>query len=374
MKYSRLNQAAIVDALRGQTLRTPNLHNLFRSWPNPQGQLNTHHGHVTPIVNQAVDRMAIAYPLIARRKKDDIASLVCSLYPQARQRQIEALTLYTTWLVCWDDAVDANEGDLAVDFTRAERWRGQTMRMVREALVINEMNVSEADDDPINSVFREFGARFCQTASRDHRRLLHDEIQFFINSCAAEQKLRLASHIPDYESYMKMRIGTVGGRMLCSLVPYAIDERLPEALSSAPEIVQTWTQVSIIQSLMNDMLSLKKELRTDCVINAVAAIMESGMTLDVVVAKLEERMKMAVKNFDKAANELLQKTEFQEQTHPIVKRYVDGCRSIVTGTLRFTYEYFFSPSRTKLTRHRLTSPRYNIHKLIEEDGSLKITL
>ncbi|KAH7269885.1 isoprenoid synthase domain-containing protein [Fusarium redolens] len=358
MKYSRLNQAAIVDALRGQTLRTPNLHNLFRSWPNPQGQLNTHHEHVTPIVNQAVDRMAIAYPLIARRKQDDIASLVCSLYPQARQRQIEALTLYTTWLVCWDDAVDANEGDLAVDFTRAERWRGQTMRMVREALVIDEMNVSEADDDPINSVFREFGARFCQTASRDYRRLLHDEIQFFINSCAAEQKLRLASHIPDYESYMKMRIGTVGGRMLCSLVPYAIDERLPEALSSAPEIVQTWTQVSIIQSLMNDMLSLKKELRTDCVINAVAAIMESGMTLDVVVAKLEERMKMAVKNFDKAANELLQKTEFQEQTHPIVKRYVDGCRSIVTGTLRFT----------------LTSPRYNIHKLIEEDGSLKITL
>lgn len=375
MKSSRLNQAAIVDALRGQTLQISNLHNFFCGWPNPRGQLNRHHEHVTPIVNRAVERMATAYPLIARRKKDDIASLACSLYPQARRRQIEALTLYTTWLVCWDDAVDANESDLAGDFMRAERWREQTMRMVREALAVDEMSTSEAaDDDPISGVFREFGGRFCQTAPRDQRRLLYDEIQFFINSCAAEQRLRLASRIPDCEPYMKMRIGTVGGRMLCSLVPYATDERLPGALSSAPEVVHLWTQVSILQSLMNDMLSLKKELRTDCVINAVAAIMEPGMSLDVVVAKLEERMKMAVNNFDDAANMLLHKTEFQEQTHPIVKRYVGGCRSIVTGTLRFTYEDFLSPSTTKLTCHRLTSPRYNIQKLIEEDGSLKITL
>ncbi|CVK83843.1 related to terpene synthase [Fusarium mangiferae] len=359
MKYSRLNQAAIVDALRGQTLQIPNIHNFFCGWPNPQGQLNRHHEHVMPIVNRAVERMATAYPLIAHRKKDDIASLACSLYPQARRWQIEALTLYTTWLVCWDDAVDANEGDLAGDFMRAERWREQTMRMVREALAVDEMSTSEAaDDDPINGVFREFGARFCQTAPRDQRRLLYDEIQFFINSCAAEQKLCLASRVPDYEPYMKMRIGTVGGRMLCSLVPYATDERLPGASSPAPEVVHLWTQVSILQSLMNDMLSLKKELQTDCVINAVAAIMEPGMSLDVVVAKLEERMKMAVNNYDDAANMLLHKTEFQGQTHPIVKRYVDGCRSIVTGTLRFT----------------LTSPRYNIQKLIEEDGSLNITL
>ncbi|KAF5568609.1 terpene synthase [Fusarium phyllophilum] len=348
MKYSRLNQAAIVDALRGQTLQIPNLHNFFRGWPNPQGQLNHHHKHTTPNVNRAVERMAIAYPLIARRKKDDIASLACSLYPQARRWQIEALTLYTTWLVCWDDAVDANEGDLVGDFMRAERWREQTMRIVREALAVDEMGTSEADDDPINGVFREFGVQFCKTAPSDQRRLLHDEIQFFIKSCAAEQKLRLASRIPDYEPYMKMRTGTVGGRMLCSLVPYAMGERLPGALSSAPEIVHLWTQVSILQSLVNDMLSLKKELRTDCVINAVAAIMEPGMTLDVVVAKLEERMKMAVNNFDDAANMLLHKTEFQEQTHPIVRRYIDGCRSIVTGTLRFT----------------LTSPSFPIDKPI----------
>ncbi|KAF4345585.1 terpene synthase [Fusarium beomiforme] len=358
MKHSRLNQTAIVEAIRGQTLRLPNLHNLFRSWPKPQGQFNSHHEHVAPLVNQAVDRMVLAYPLIARRKKDEIAFLACSLYPQARKRQIEALTLYTTWLVCWDDAVDANEGELAGDFARAELWRGQTMRMVREALAIDETRVGKVDDDPISGVFREFGSRFCETASRDQRRLLHDEIQFFIESCAAEQKLRLAGQVPVYESYMKMRIGTVGGRMLCSLVPYAMHESLPAAVLSAPEVVQIWTQVSILQSVLNDMLSLKKELRTGCVINAITAIMEPGMTLDMVVNELEERMKMAVKKFDEAVGGLFEKAEFQEDLRPTVERYVDGCRSIVTGTLGFT----------------LTSPRYSMSQLIREDGSLEIIL
>jgi hypothetical protein len=337
MKYSRLSQAAIVSALRGQTLRIPNLFNFFRSWPNHQGRVNRHHEFVKPIVDRAVDRMAIIYPLIASRKRDDIAHLACSLYPQACKQQIEALTLYTTWLVCWDDAVDANEGDLAGDFARAERWRRQTMHMVRGELAVDGMCIGNADGDPINSVFRDFGSRLCETAQRDQRRLLHDEIQFFIESCAAEQELRLANRIPDFESYMKMRIGTVGGRMLCSLVPYATQERLPAAVSSAPEVDHMWTQVSILLSLLNDMLSLKKELRTNCIINAVAAIMKPDMTLDMVVSELEERMGLAVKEFDDAADKLLNKTESQEELQSLVKRYVDGCRAIVTGTLNFTF-------------------------------------
>ncbi|KAM0353522.1 hypothetical protein ACHAPU_001534 [Fusarium lateritium] len=346
MKYSRLSQAAIVSALRGQTLRIPNLFTLFRSWPNPQGRVNSHHEHVKPIVDQAVDRMAVTYPLIARRKADDIAHLACSLYPQAPKPQIEALTLYTTWLVCWDDAVDANEGDLAGDFARAERWRRLTMRMVREALAVDEACIAELDGDPINGVFRDFGSRMCETAQRDQRRLLHDEIQFFTESCAVEQELRLASHVPDFEPYIKLRIGTVGGRMLCSLVPYATQERLPGALSSAPEINQIWTQVCVLLSLLNDILSLKKELRTDCVINAVAAMMEPDMALDMVVTRLEERMGLTVKELDDAAQKLFEKTESHEDLKPPVKRYVDGCRAIVTGTLNFTFVtwlWAFSP-------------------------------
>ncbi|KAK6717359.1 hypothetical protein SNK03_000546 [Fusarium graminearum] len=358
MKQSALSQSAIVKALRGQTLRIPNLHNLFRSWPEHQPKLNRHHEHVKPLVDQAVDRMALKYPLIIRRKKDDIAKFACLWYPQARKREMEALALYSTWLVCWDDAVDANEGDLAGDFSSAERWRRQTLGMVREALAVDGMCARGSDGDPINDVFQDFGSRICETASRDQRRVLHDEIQLFTASCAAEQELRLAGRVPDYESYMKLRIGTVGGRMLCSLVPYATQERLPQAVLSSPEVHQLWTQVCILLSLLNDVLSLKKELQTDCVINAVAAMMEPSTTLDMAIAELEVRMRTAVEEFNNAASKLIKDTEAEREIRSLVEKYVEGCRCIVTGTLEFT----------------LTSPRYNISKLVQEEGSLKITL
>ncbi|KAI8691143.1 Terpene synthase [Fusarium sp. Ph1] len=360
MKASRLSQAAIVAALRGQTLRIPDLRAVFRSWP--RAHLNRHHGHIAPIVDNAIGHMAVTYPLVASRKRDGISRLTAFLYPQARKTQLVALALYTAWLVCWDDAVDANEGGLAADFARAERWRRQTLDMIRRALEIDGTNthVEEPayEDDPINRVFQVFGSRFCETAPVDQRRRLHYEIRAFVTACAAEQKLRLERRIPDFNSYMDLRLATIGGTMLCSLVPYATDEPLPAALASAPEIGRMWLQACILLSLLNDMLSLKKELRTDCAINAVSALVEPGISLDEIVAQLEQRMKTAVKEFDEAAERLLQMAGPDEDLAGLVRRYIDGCRATVTGTLEFT----------------LTSPRYKIAKLIQQDGSLEIIL
>ncbi|KAM0424735.1 hypothetical protein ACHAPT_010045 [Fusarium lateritium] len=339
MKSSHLSQAAIVAALRGQTLRIPDLRALFRSWPRVQ--LNRHHAHIAPTVDGALDRMAVTYPLIASRKRDGIARLAALWYPQARRSQLEALALYTAWLVCWDDAVDANEGDLAADFARAERWRCQTLEMVRRALNVDGANQyaveSVYEDDPINRVFQEFGSRFCETAPVDQRRRLHYEIRAFITACAAEQKLRLDRRIPDFSSYMDLRVATVAGTTLCSLVPYATQEPLPIALASAPEVGRMSLQACILLSLLNDMLSLKKELRADCVINAVAALLEPGRRLDEVVAQLEQRMWTAVDEFDEAAERLVQKAGPDERMRGLVRRYIDGCRATITGTLEFTF-------------------------------------
>ncbi|KAF4469938.1 terpene synthase [Fusarium albosuccineum] len=334
----RLSQTAIVAALRGQTLRIPNLKLLLKSWP--PAQLHRHHAQLTPIVDGAIDRMAATYPLIARRKGDDFASLAALWYPQASKPRIETLALYTTWLMCWDDAVDANEGDLAADFARAERWRSQTLDMIPDALKVDEKGreLSEDGGDPINSVFRQFGSRYCEAAPGDQRRRLHDEIQSFILSCATEQKLRLDRQIPEFDSYINLRIATVGGNMLCSLVPYATQEALPATPASAVYADHMWLQVSILLGLLNDMLSLKKELRTDCALNAVTTMMEPGTELDTVVARLVNMMKLAIQDFDDAGEKLLETAGSDQELRGVVTRYIDGCRAVVTGTLEFTYD------------------------------------
>ncbi|KAK7426375.1 hypothetical protein QQZ08_007130 [Neonectria magnoliae] len=304
MKPARLDQDAIVAALKGQALRISDLTRFFH----------------------------------------------------AGDAALEALALYAVWLVCWDDAVDAGEGDLAGDFEGAERWRRRTLEMVRGALRID--GAEDADADAINAVFRDFGARFGQTAPAEQRRRLSEEIGFFIASCGVEQRLRLERRIPDYDSYMGFRMGTVGGATLCSLVEHATGSPLPDAIAAARPACALWTQVSILLTFINDLLSLKKELGADCVINAVAALLASERDLDAVVRELEGRIRVAVGEFDGAAAELLAGVEGDEVQSSVVTRYIDGCRSIVTGMLEFT----------------LRSPRYNIAKLLRDDGSLEIVL
>ncbi|KAI5466162.1 isoprenoid synthase domain-containing protein [Mariannaea sp. PMI_226] len=340
MKPAPLSQDAIVSALKGQTLRVPDFTKFFSHWP--ASKLHMHHGALVPIVDASIDRVAAAHPALARRKRDDIAGLAGRWYHQATDERIETLALFTVWLVCWDDAVDAGEGELADDLESSERWRARTLQIIRGALGIEGAAPELRNIDVVNALFQAFGDHFTEGFAMDQRRRFYNELKCFIDSCAIEQKLRLNHFIPDYESYMAFRLGTVGGSVLCSLVEYVTQEPLPSAVIEAPAAKRMWMQVSVLLAILNDVLSLKKELRTDCAINAVTALMEPGKGLDDVVGELSENMKQAIRDFDGAAGELLEQVKEDEALASVVRR--------------------------------LQSPRYQIAKLIREDGTLEIVL
>ncbi|KAF5016961.1 hypothetical protein F66182_11193, partial [Fusarium sp. NRRL 66182] len=351
-----ISRGKTVTALRGQTLRIPNLYSLFGSWPKTKPHLNGLYKRLQPTVNGCIKHLAEGHPPAANLKTEDLGRLVCLWYPKALLQQLKNLVIYTTWHVTWSDAVDSNAGHLSGDSEQARQLRRQTLRMTKDALALAETRAG--DKDSVSGVFRYLGKRLLKATVKDQRRRLYSEIQLFINSCEAEQTYRSAGRFPDFESYMKMRIGTSGGRILCCFLPYVMRESFPALVSSAPEIEQMSTQVSILMGIMNDVLSLKKELLVECPINAITVAMEHGLTLDAAVDDLEERMQQAVKEFDEAGNRLSERTRFDRETQSFVFRYIQGCRSIVTGTLDFT----------------LSSPRYGISELIQEDGSLRIPL
>lgn len=336
MKPAPLNQNAILAALRGQTLLIPSLTPLFRHWPSTAAaaQPNPHYRSAIPLVDQAIDRIAATHPLIAKRKGDDIALLTALWYPTAEQRVLQNLALYAVWLVCWDDCVDAGEGVLAGDLEAAEGWRERTGDIVMRSLGIKGVE-EEGQVDAVNAIFQDFGDGFRSSPTAQRARL-YDEVQYFIKCCGTEQKLRLENYIPDYSSYMSFRLGTVGGRMLCSLVEYAISEELPAPAIYSPSRDKLWNQVCVLLSLMNDALSLKKELASDCVINAVTALLAPEKGLGAVMRELWDKLGEAVQEFDRAADALLELVKGDEKGTSAVRRHVDGCRAIVIGTLEFT--------------------------------------
>ncbi|UKZ63292.1 uncharacterized protein TrAtP1_004521 [Trichoderma atroviride] len=354
-------QAALITALKGQPLRIPSLQALFTSWPSPR--LNAHYPELVAFASAAILEIAAAAPHlhVERRLRDDIALLTCLLFPTAPRRRIEALVLYMVWLVCWDDTVDTNEGDLAADFARAEEWRNRTLEVVKAALELPQGAQQRGEVDAINAVLVSFGQRYCGTHERapdEQRQRLYDEISIFIRACATEQRLRLDGHIPSFDEYMVLREGTVAGGTLCALVPHAMPQFMPPELLAMPQFAVFRKQANVLFGLLNDVISLKKELNMDCVINAVCTLLRPETPLDEVMAQIYQKLQDAVRLFDTAARELLDQFGDNDLFYDLSEELIDGHRSVVTGTLEFM----------------LKSPRYNISQLLREDGSLEIVL
>lgn len=333
----------IATSLKGQSLRIPNLRQLFQSWP--EAKTNIHHqSSIAPLVDSTIRRIATIQPSVERRLQDDLGLLTCLWYPTAGEPQLRALALFTVWMVCWDDEVDANEGDLAGDLSRADEWRQKTLEELKRALGLSSELTSTATD-AVNAVLSDLATNLEGRFTTAQRERVFNQVRFFIQSCAAEQKLRLANIVPNYDDYMTVRLGTVGGGLLCSFVDYAQQIDLPERIATSSHREAIDTQVSVLLALMNDLLSLKKELRTGCVINAVVALLRDEKKLDDVVVDVQDKLKDAVIAFDKAAVKLLDEADSHDaaendnqkaRARASTQSYIDGCRAIVTGTLDFT--------------------------------------
>ena len=340
MSHIELTRTDAIAALKGQILRVPDLKGLFRAWP--RSRVNPLHPELKDLVDRTIRQIAVTQNHVERRLRDDIALLTCLWYPDAGWRELEALGLFTVWLVCWDDEVDTNEGDLAKDYEREGAWRQTTLQIAKASLGLDGSEEKSEDEDQnidaLNAILQDFGQRLVTAGYLPIQRERYwRELSFYVESCGKEQSLQLAEEIPLFEDYMEIRLGTVGGGILCSLVEYAHQQALPPAILQSRHGMAMSKLAGVILSLLNDLLSMKKEIATGCVINAVTSLMRrNDNTLDMAVDELYEEMRQAVGNFDKAAACLCQEAQGDADAESIVKRYADGYRAIVTGTLEFT--------------------------------------
>ncbi|KAL7909472.1 terpene synthase [Trichoderma velutinum] len=351
------SQAAIIAALKGQTLRIPNLTALFQAWP-PQ-TLNEHYQESVTLATNTILKIAAIAPhlQIERRLRDDIALLASLLYSNAPKLRLEALVLYVVWVVCWDDTVDTVEGDLGTDFVRAEQWRERTLAITKAALNLPGTTL-DGEVDAINAVLVAFGRRYAEEAPLNERQRMYDEVAIYIQACSIEQKMRLSETVPSFDEYMALREGTIGGGMFVALVPYAMNRDVPPEMLNSPSVQILQKQISVLASYLNDLLSLKKELHTGAVINVVCTLLTPETTLDDVMAQLLQKLEDAVRQFDEVAGEFINQFVHDDNLHNLAQEFVDGYRRVVTGLLEFTFK----------------SPRYNLAQLLRQDGSLEIVL
>jgi hypothetical protein len=87
---------------------------------------------------------------------------------------------------------------------------------------------------------------------------------------------------------------------------------------------------------MNDVLSLKKEIKSNCVINMVPVLYRAGKPWDKIVPYLMTEFHSSVARLDQAGAALEKMTATDPDLCQTVKKFVDGHRMNCMGNVLFS--------------------------------------
>ncbi|KAK0113386.1 hypothetical protein ONS96_014252 [Cadophora gregata f. sp. sojae] len=111
-------------------------------------------------------------------------------------------------------------------------------------------------------------------------------------------------------------------------------------------------------SAVNDILSLKKELRDNCVLSLIPVYVYNGMDLQTAVDTTWEFLKGVVERFDAAAKRLLRYVGQDSQDYERTVVFIEALRTTQTGNMLWS----------------LKTDRYGLAQYKMEDGSMVVEL
>ncbi|KAK0643757.1 isoprenoid synthase domain-containing protein [Cercophora newfieldiana] len=264
-------------------------------------------------------------------------------------------SLLTLWLFIWDDHVDSNEGDLASDFARACAWRKATVATAKQVLGVDDAVSAETVtvSGPM-LVLAEFGRLSAKRMNKEQLQAIYEEIVLFVDSSEVEQAQRLKGYIPfSHDEYIELRL------FISAVYPcFSASSKL--ASRGAGELLTIFREGNYLISVGNDIFSLKKELATCCLINAVPVLYYAGVLWDDLIPYPDAELKGSCSRLDEAADALLEKTKHDEQLAKAVRQIVDGVRTNCAGNLGYS----------------LLAPRYKypLKNKKQKDGFIVIVL
>ncbi|KAK1749562.1 Presilphiperfolan-8-beta-ol synthase [Echria macrotheca] len=393
--------AKLIAELQGQVMHVPDMLSLFHHWPS-RGR-NKFYNRLKDEIDGIVQR---CYPDDFSRKKankNNFAFFTSIWYPDIDFEHLYTAGIFSYWIFAVDDLMDANDEALSLDLNASTHYREQAVNFCRYWLGLEPLpprhepgktspppqtksSISsiasrlfvrlppfhpskpasapepEAPNLP-TGVFKEFGQRVSSHHSITFRENFAKEIQLYFDHCEIEQRERLTGKTsPDLDSYLRIRYYTSAVRLYCYITQICYGVEMPQWLVNTPEMKTVWDETDYIILLGNDILSAKKELAAGCVHNAVPVMYHQGQPLSAIIPQIIKRLEESRDRFDQAASKIQEMCKSSESKQPgllaAVVQYMDGLKTISTGTLEFCK----------------ISPRYGLEPYFNEDGSMDVVL
>ena len=161
------------------------------------------------------------------------------------------------------------------------------------------------------------------------------ELAFFMDKSEVEQRLRLQNQRVTIEEYWQYKLGTSAIRVVLCLNDYFNETTLPYDIMHDPSMATLWNLTNINIGIVNDMISLKKEIAHGSVESLVPILYTTKRDVQAVADDVMESVRFTIAEFDEVASKLIKHCEdhyILDETTTLAA-YVDGCRYWCTGNM-----------------------------------------
>ncbi|CAJ2509230.1 Uu.00g142560.m01.CDS01 [Anthostomella pinea] len=216
----------------------------------------------------------------------DFALFTALWWPEAPLAQLEVLAYLAIWLFTWDDEIDEPSGSYAEDISGAQAYRDSTLHFIVQSF------------DVIGSALRaSYDANQCQR--------FYDEISRFMTASRLEQDTRMRGDVPTLNEYWNFRLGTSAVYIGTAPAVYSLSLRLPSDLMQSEPMQALWRETNVTISITNDLVSLRKEIKSGCIDSMVPLLFASLGDIEKAVSESVTCLRTAKLQFDQAAHLLL---------------------------------------------------------------------
>ncbi|KAI8629438.1 terpenoid synthase [Xylariaceae sp. FL1651] len=352
-----MNQRSLLaHKLSGQRLVIPDMRPIFTRWPNKQ-----HEDY--EVVKKAVDKRFARILTNEKSQKAideaDPALLAARWWPTAPTKAYCVMTDLVIWFGLWDDMIEklADENTPA-----AEDLRVTTKDFIRRALGLAEDDEDVATTNPLIQSFQAIAVEVCafysEEATVDQRRTLLEHFDQYIDATRLEAEAEKSSEIPTLREYWEVRILTSGMGTLLGLSEFAAQVQLPPDFVKSEAHSTLWVTTIIINSIVNDLLSLKKEMKAQSVLNSVAILFHQHNDLNVAVEMSLDHIRQLVDVFDRTVDDVLSSSTLDSRELDAISKVIDLMRTVNTGNLEWS----------------LQAKRYGVAQHITECGAIELFL
>lgn len=190
----------------------------------------------------------------------------------------------------------------------------------------------------------------------------------FVNSTQIEQQHQVDNYLPTVEEYMSRRIGSSAVRVCLALTEFSQNIRISPSVMEDLNMQVVWDSTNIIISLVNDILSIKKEFAQGQVDTILPLLFHRHGDIEKAMAVATSMIVESVEALDHAAEVLLSEHSADESVLEVLEIFVDVCKFACTGNLSWRYLMSLSTQSVQANCSSLVSGRFGLVKKSTRGG------